>query len=104
VLVATRTRIAAFGSAAALVLAGALCAALVRGGTGQVIGLALIGTGAVLVTGLVFLEVGLSEDRQRERDAARAKRGLRQRSAKRSDRPRLGQSTGHRRRLPHGER
>jgi hypothetical protein len=102
--VATRTRIAAFGSAAALVLVGALCAALVHNGTGELIGLALMGTGAVLLTGLVFLEVGLSEDRQRERDAALAKRGLRQRSAKRFERPLLGKSTGHRRQLPHEER
>ena len=85
----------AFGLAAAFVIAGALCAALTTGDTGQLVGLALIGTGAVLATGLVFLEVGLSEDRERAREAAFAKRAGRQSRP----RARLGQSRGHRRGL-----
>jgi hypothetical protein len=65
------------------------------GETGQLLGLALIGTGAVLATGLVFLEVGSSEDRERAREAALSERTGRQLRP----RPRLGQSRGHRRRL-----
>ena len=93
---AWRTRIAAFGSTIAFVIAGALCAALIAGGTGQILGLALIGTGAVLATGLVFLEVGLSEDRERE---AMLKRAVRSKRPLPRERSRLGQSRGHRRRL-----
>jgi hypothetical protein len=91
-----RTRIAAFGSAVALIVAGALCTALIAGGTGQIVGLALAGTGAVLATGLVFFEVGLSEDRERD---AMLKRARRQKRPLPLERSRLGQSRGHRRRL-----
>lgn len=68
-----RARIVAFGSAAALVLAGALCAALIGGLPGQVLAIALItaGLGGALL--LVFYEVGLSEDRERAREHERDK-------------------------------
>jgi hypothetical protein len=92
----TRSRIAAFGSAGALVLAGAMCAIVIGGGTGQILALVLIGLGLVLATGLLFLEVGLSEDRERAREQ---KRALRRRPLRRSDRPRLPRSRGHRRTL-----
>jgi hypothetical protein len=69
--VSRRARILGFGSAALLVIAGAISAALVGGWTGQVLALALIGGGLVAATSLVFLEVGLSEDRARARDAER---------------------------------
>jgi hypothetical protein len=63
-----RTRIAAFGSAAAMVIAGLLCGVLIDGLTGQVLAIALIsfGLGGALL--LVFFEVGLSEDHARERE------------------------------------
>jgi hypothetical protein len=63
--VAPRTRIWAYGACAALVVAGALCSAIIGGLTGDVllIGLAMLGLGGILL--LVFLEVGLSEDRER---------------------------------------
>lgn len=55
-------------------LAG-IAGAVAFGGTfGQVLALVLIGLGCVLATGLVFLEVGLSEDRERAREAAQAER------------------------------
>ena len=68
---ARRTRIVAFGTAAALVVAGALCAALIGGLLGQVLAIALItaGLGGALL--LVFYEVGLSEDRERAREQKR---------------------------------
>jgi F0F1-type ATP synthase assembly protein I len=66
--VAPRSRILAFGSSAALVVAGVACGVLVDGLTGQVllIALVLLGLGGALL--LLFLEVGLSEDHERERD------------------------------------
>jgi len=70
-------RIASFGSAGLLVIAGALCSAVLSGLAGQLAGFVLIGLGLILATGLVFLEVGLSEDRERareERERAAAQR------------------------------
>jgi hypothetical protein len=87
--VAPRSRILAFGSAAALVVAGAMCAALLGGLTGQVLAIALIlaGLGAALL--LVFLEVGLSEDRELAREEERRRRRSAQRaSTERRPRPR----------------
>jgi hypothetical protein len=62
--VAPRPRVLAFGSAAALVVAGSICAALVGGLIGEVlaIGLITLGLGAVVL--LAFLEIGLSEERE----------------------------------------
>jgi len=69
--VAPPARVLAFGSAAALVVAGSICAALVGGQTGEVlaIGLITLGLGAALL--LVFLEVGLSEERELAREEKR---------------------------------
>ena len=71
---APRSRIAAFGSAAALVLAGAICAVLVDGLAGRILTTALITAGLGAVVLLVFLEIGLSEDRELERDEERRRR------------------------------
>jgi hypothetical protein len=75
--VAPRARVLSFGFAAALVVAGAICAALIGGSMGDALAIALItlGLGAALL--LIFLEVGLSE----ERDLASEKERRRQRSA-----------------------
>ena len=67
-----RARFVTYGSATGLVVVGAVCAALVAGVTGQVLAIALMGSGLVILTGLVFLEVGLSEDRDRERELRRS--------------------------------
>lgn len=90
-----RSRILSFGSAGVAVLAGVLCAVFVGGGLGQMLALVLIGLGFVLATGLVFLEVGLSEDRELARERP-AKRSPRRTPA---PRPKLERSRGHRRRL-----
>jgi hypothetical protein len=74
--VAPRPRVLAFGSAAALVVAGSLCAALVGGLTGEVLAIALITLGLGAVVLLLFLEVGLSE----ERDLASEEKRRRQRA------------------------
>lgn len=60
-----RTRNASFGAAAALIVAGVLCAALLDGTAAGVASILLIGVGGVLAVALVFLAVGLSEDRER---------------------------------------
>jgi hypothetical protein len=75
---ARRSRIVAFGSAAALVAAGVICAAVVRGPNGGVLAIALItlGLGGALL--LVFLEVGLGEDRARAKDEQRRRERARQ--------------------------
>jgi hypothetical protein len=72
--VAPRPRLLTFGSAAALVVAGAICAALVGGLTGEVLAIALITLGLGAVVLLVFLEVGLSEERELAREEKRRQR------------------------------
>lgn len=91
-----RDRIVAYGLAALLIVAGAVCAAAVGGQTGELLALVLIGLGFVAITGLAFLEVGLSEDREREREGrARERRSLRLKRPRR----RLDRMRGERRRL-----
>ena len=63
-----RTRLLAFGSAGAFVIAGAICAAVVPGLIGQLLTTVLMSLGFAGAVLLVFLEVGLSEDRQRARE------------------------------------
>jgi hypothetical protein len=91
--VSRRSRILSFGSAAVIVLAGIIAAVFVSDGTGQVLALVLIGSGLVLATSLVFLEVGLSEDRELARERKRRER------PPRSKRGSLGRMRGSRRRL-----
>jgi hypothetical protein len=87
--VAPRTRIIAFGSATAVVAVGAICAATLNGLAGQLIAIILItfGLGALLL--LVFLEVGLSEDRAREREEEQRRRERAPRPPQPRRRPRL---------------
>jgi hypothetical protein len=77
--VSPRARILAFGSAAVLVVAGGACAALVRGLTGEVLTIVLISAGLGGGLLLVFLEIGLGEERDLARDEER--RRLRERRA-----------------------
>jgi uncharacterized membrane protein len=65
---APRSRILAFGSAFALTVVGIACGLLVGGLTGQVLTIVLVSIGLGGAVLLVFLEVGLSEDRDRARD------------------------------------
>ncbi len=75
-----RGRLVGYGLAALLVLLGVLALVLVGGSTGQVLLFVLIALGFVLATSLVFYEVGLSEDRERQREE-------RARAARRRGRP-----------------
>jgi hypothetical protein len=72
---APRQRVLAFGSAAALVVAGSICAALVDGLTGEVLAIALITLGLGAVVLLMFLEVGLGEEREVAREEKRRRAG-----------------------------
>jgi hypothetical protein len=81
--VSRRARILSYGSLGVLVLAGAACAALVGGIAGEVLTIVLISVGLGGALLLVFLEIGLGE----ERDLAQAERTRRERQQRRrSDR------------------
>jgi hypothetical protein len=69
--VSPRARVLAFGSCGALAVVGTVCVVLISGVVGDVlaIGLISLGLGGALL--LAFLEVGLSEDRAREREEER---------------------------------
>ncbi len=54
-----------------LVLAGGICAALVHGLIGQLLTIVLLSVGLAGAVLLLFLEVGLSEDRDRAQDQKR---------------------------------
>ncbi len=82
--VTPRWRLLSFGLAGALVVAGALCALFVGGVTGEALTIALMGTGLIGAVSLVFLEVGLSEDRERDLEAQRRRDGARQGVEKRA--------------------
>ena len=82
-----RARILAFGSAAVMTVAGVLCAVIVPGLTGQVLTIVLVSLGLGGAVMLMFLEIGLSEERARERDdEERARRRAGRRPARRIDR------------------
>jgi len=68
----------AFGSAFALAIAGGVCAVLVRGVTGQVLTIVLVSAGLGGAVLLAFLEVGLSEDRDRASDEQRQRERVKQ--------------------------
>jgi hypothetical protein len=69
--VSSRSRILAFGSAAALVIAGAACAVFVAGILGEVLTIVLVSAGLAGALLLLFLEVGLGEERDLAREEER---------------------------------
>ena len=73
--VTRRQRLWAYRTCVALVVAGAVCAVVVDGLTGDVllIGLSMAGFGGALL--LVFFEVGLSEDQGAEREGGAPRAG-----------------------------
>jgi hypothetical protein len=73
---ATRSRILAYGTAGMLVLGGVLCALLVSGVTGQALTIVLLSLGLGGVVLLVFLEIGLSEERDLAREHDQRQREL----------------------------
>ena len=75
----------------ALVLAGVACAVLVPGVTGEILTIVLIATGLGGALALVFLEIGLSEERDLAREEERKQKRA-QRLGRR--RPRLPRRRG----------
>ena len=75
-----RSRKIGYGSAALLILAGALCAVFVSGLTGELLVIGLMSAGFVVAVALVFLEIGFGEERELAREAegrrARVKRAF----------------------------
>jgi hypothetical protein len=96
-----RARVLWFGSAALLLAAGIALAAATSSTAGQVVGIVASGIALVVATSLVFLEVGLSEDRERAAREQNAERDVADRERLRPRRPRLGlpRTRGHRRRI-----
>jgi hypothetical protein len=78
--VSPRSRKIGWGTAALLIVAGALCAVFVSGLTGELLVIGLMSSGFLVAVALVFLEVGFGEERELEREAegrrARVKRRL----------------------------
>lgn len=91
-------RLGWYGSAGLLVVIGVVCAVVVGGGTGQILALVLISVGCVEFTALIFYEVGLSEDRERAREARAASSRDRPRPSE-PERPHFQRSRSHRRHL-----
>ncbi len=86
-----RSRLIAFGTAGVLAVAGIVVAVLTSGTFGQVVAIVLLSLGFGGAVLLMFLAVGLSEDRARARDDAERRRRAEQRvagPAPRSRRPR----------------
>jgi hypothetical protein len=80
----SRTRLLSFGGAAVLIVLGVIADPMLGGITGEAIAIALVSVGAIAVVSLVFLEVGLSEDRERARErAVRTVRTVRRRPPRR---------------------
>ena len=67
-----RTRTLRYGASIAVALVGVACGALIPGTAGGTAATVLVGIGLVGVVSLVFYEVGLTEDRDRAREARRA--------------------------------
>jgi hypothetical protein len=64
----------AYGSAAGVFLAGVACAVLVEGVTGEVLTIVLMSVGLAGALLLVFLEIGLGEERDLAREQERKRR------------------------------
>ncbi|MFL5862633.1 MAG: hypothetical protein ACJ780_17970, partial [Solirubrobacteraceae bacterium] len=64
-----RTRALRYGASIAVALVGVGCGALIPGTAGGTAATVLVGLGLVGLVSLVFYEVGLTEDRDRAREA-----------------------------------
>lgn len=90
----TRWRILLFGSAGAAVIAGGACAAFVGGVTGEVLTIVLISGGLAGGLLLVFLEIGLEEERDLAREEERRRRRRTLDAVRRSHLPRWPRRPG----------
>lgn len=95
-----RSRILGFGSAALLVVLGIAGSLGFKGTAGQLLAIVLVGLGLLLAVALVFLEVGLSEDHERAREAEQQATARKAAPLPRaSGHPRLERMRGRRRKL-----
>ena len=69
-----RARVLSFGSALLAIVLGTILGPVVGGITGEAISLALVSLGGIAIVSLAFLEIGLSEDRERAREEALRRR------------------------------
>jgi hypothetical protein len=69
--VSRQTRTRRYGASIAIALVGVACGALIPGTAGGTAATVLVGIGLVGVVSLIFYEVGLTEDREREREGRR---------------------------------
>ncbi len=67
----SRARLLSIGSAFLAIVLGAVLGPLLGGVTGEAVAISLVSLGAIAIVSLVFLEVGLSEDRERGRERER---------------------------------
>jgi hypothetical protein len=85
-----RNRLIWFGGSGILIVLGLVAGRLIGGITGEAVAIALYCLGGIAIVSLVFLEVGLSEDRARERELSRSRPpppGARLRRPRRRRRP-----------------
>jgi hypothetical protein len=68
--VSRRARIWSYGSVGVVMFIGVLCRVIVGGFVGEITALTLLSLGAGAILVLVFIEVGLSEDRERAKEEA----------------------------------
>jgi len=83
----SRNRVLSFGGSALVIVLGGVIALVVHGITGEAVSLALVSLGSIAIVSLVFLEVGLSEDRERERERSDARERSRRPPLRRRRRP-----------------
>jgi hypothetical protein len=69
--VTRRNRLLSFGGSVLLLVLAAIAGPVLGGITGEAVAIALACVGGIAIVSLVFLEIGLSEDRERARDGAR---------------------------------
>jgi hypothetical protein len=69
-----RARVLSFGSAILAIVLGGIIGRVIGGVTGDAVAIGLVALGGIAVVSLVFLEVGLSEDRDRAREEAQRRR------------------------------
>ena len=72
--VTPRNRLLAFGGSLLVIVLGGVAALVLSGIAGEAVAIALVSLGSIALVSLAFLEVGLSEDRERAREQASARR------------------------------
>jgi hypothetical protein len=72
-----RNRVLSFGGSALAIVAGGILELAGNGTAAEAVSLALMSLGGIGLVSFAFLEVGLSEDRERERERSAARTGRR---------------------------